>query len=109
MFLAVLGTGAFLLALPVGQLLFRMLPGTLLRSSCRLFYLWTFCVAAALGASVDAVRRMRLRGGTASMVALLALGLGLHFGDLSRFDQMFILTSPRRSDRPLSRRLCEPR
>jgi len=100
MFLAVLGTGAFLLALPVGQLLFRMLPGTLLRSSCRLFYLWTFCVAAALGASVDKVRRMRLRGGTASTVALLALGLGLHFVDLSRFDQMFILTSPRRSGPP---------
>jgi hypothetical protein len=100
MFLAVLGTGAFLFALPVGQVVFHLLPGTLLRSSCRLFYLWTFCVAAALGASVDAVRGMRLRGGTASMVALLAVAMGLHFVDLGRFDEMFILTSPRRSGPP---------
>jgi hypothetical protein len=100
MFLLVLGTGAFFFALPAGQVLFHLLPGTLLRSSCRLFYLWTFCVAAALGASVDAVRRMRLPGGAASTVALLAVGLGLHFVDLARFDRMFILTSPRRSGPP---------
>jgi hypothetical protein len=100
MFLAVLGAGAFLFALPVGQVLFHLLPGTLLRSSCRLFYVWTFCVAAALGASVDAVRRTRLPGGTASTIALLAVGLGLHFVDLGRFDRMFILTSPRPSGPP---------
>jgi hypothetical protein len=100
MFLAVLGTGAFLCALPIGQGFFHILPGTILRSSCRLFYLWTFCVAAALGASVDAMRRWRLPGGTATTVFVLGVCLVLHFADLWRFDSMFILTSERPSGKP---------
>ncbi|MGD1070393.1 MAG: YfhO family protein [Bryobacteraceae bacterium] len=99
-FLAVLGSGAFLFALPPAQPLFRLVPGTILRSPCRLFYLWTFCAAAALGAAVDVLRRARPPGGRTMMYALLTVCLGLHLFDLGRFDRLFIVTDTRDSDPP---------
>jgi hypothetical protein len=99
-FLAVLGTGAFLCALPLALPLFHIMPGTILRSPCRLFYLWTFCAAASLGAGVDAVGRARLPGGPATAYAVLGVCLGLHVVDLGRFDRLFIQTYPREAEAP---------
>jgi hypothetical protein len=92
-FLTVLGTLAFLGALPVGAPLLHLLPGTLLRSPARLLYLSTFCAAAALGAAVDAVRA--LPWSRRVLHAALAVILALHFADLWRFADRFIQTYPR--------------
>lgn len=92
-FLAVLGTLALIGALPIATPILHLLPGTLLRSPARLLYLSTLCAAAALGAAVDAARKLPwsrrvLHGG-------LALILSLHFADLWRFADRFIETYPR--------------
>jgi Bacterial membrane protein YfhO len=88
-FLIWLSVGALVCSLPVATPLLHLLPGTFLRSPARMLYMSTFGAAVALGAGVDAVRRVRL--GTAIVAVLLVL----HFADLCRFDHWFIQTYPR--------------
>ncbi len=99
-YLAVLGVGAFLLALPIASPLLHALPGTLLRSPARMLYLSTFCAAVALGAAVDMFRNAQWRWPrTATYIALGAV-LVLHAADLSWFAHWFVETTPRDSDPP---------
>jgi len=88
-FLVWLGVGALVCSLPLATPLLHLLPGTFLRSPARLLYFSTFGAAVALGAGVDAVRRVRF-GAALAMVLLV-----LHFADLWRFDHWFIQTYPR--------------
>jgi hypothetical protein len=88
-FLVWLGAGAFVCSLPLATPLLHLLPGTFLRSPARMLYMSTFGAAVALGAGVDALRRLRF--GTAVVTVLLVL----HFADLCRFDHWFIQTYPR--------------
>jgi hypothetical protein len=92
-FLAILGTVAFLGALPLATPILHLLPGTFLRSPARLLYLSTFCAAAALGAAVDAIRQLPVPRRT--LHAGLAVILVLHFADLWWFGHWFIDTYPR--------------
>ena len=88
-FLVWLGVGAFVCSLPLATPLLHMLPGTFLRSPARMLYMSTFGAAVALGAGVDALRRIRFAP------VVLTLLLVLHFADLWRFDHWFIQTYPR--------------
>ena len=88
-FLIWLGVGALVCSLPPATPLLHLLPGTFLRSPARMLYMSTFGAAVALGAGVDAMRRVRF--GTAVVTVLLVL----HFADLWRFTHWFIQTYPR--------------
>ena len=100
-FLAEIGTGAFLLSLPVMEPLHRLIPGTFLRSPARLLYLSTFAVSVALGAGVDIflesdAMKLRLR------YAVVALCLALHGLDLGGFARLFVQTEPREQKHSLA-------
>jgi len=88
-FLIWLGAGALVCSLPLATPLLHLLPGTFLRSPARMLYMSTFGAAVALGAGVDAARRLRFG------MAIVAVLLVLHFADLCRFDHWFIQTYPR--------------
>jgi len=90
-FLAALGLGAFLLALPLADPLRRMVPGTLLRSPARLLYLATFPAALALGVGVDEFLRSNLLKLRARQ-AVVACCLIFHVLDLGGFSRLFIQT-----------------
>ncbi len=92
--LTFLGVGAFVCSLPLASPVLHLIPGTLLRSPARLLYLWTFCMAVALGAAVDAFRRIRWSR-RALGPGLLAAGLALHFADLWSHANRFIQVTPR--------------
>jgi hypothetical protein len=88
-FLAAIGTGAFLFALPLADPLRHLLPGTFLRSPARLLYVSTFAASVALGFGVHAflngsLPRLRIRQ------ALVGLFLAAHFLDLGGFARQFI-------------------
>jgi hypothetical protein len=89
-FLAVVGVGALLLALPVTDPLHRLLPGTFLRSPSRLLYLSTFSACMALGAGIHALQSSKLLG-VRAMQAVVAALLLFHFVDLGRFAHQFVL------------------
>jgi hypothetical protein len=89
-FLAVVGFGALLLALPLTDPLHKLLPGTFLRSPSRLLYLSTFSACMALGAAIHALQSSRLLG-IRAMPAVVAALLLFHFVDLGRFAHQFVL------------------
>jgi len=93
LFLALLGTAAFLAALPLADFLRHISPAVILRSPARLFYLTTFSLAVALGAGTDAVLALTTR--TRLAYAAVAVGLGLHFFDLAGFSHLFVIPIPR--------------
>jgi hypothetical protein len=93
LFLALLGTAAFLGALPLADFLRHISSAVILRSPARLFYLTTFSLAVALGAGTDAVLARRAHAKLA--YAAVALGLGLHFFDLAGFSHLFVIPIPR--------------
>jgi hypothetical protein len=107
LFLAVLGTAAFLGALPLLDFLRHLTPGVFLRSPSRLLYLTTFSLAVALGAGVDAVlksapslakARVWSRLGVqraAWAYAAVAIALLLHGFDLTGFSKLFVIPIPR--------------
>ena len=92
LFLAVIGVGALLLALPAWHALMQMIPGTFLRSPARQVYLTTFSLAMALAAAVDlALGWARSRRETWPAAAL-AVVLALHLWDLGyRHDRPFVI------------------
>lgn len=88
-FLTVLGIGALLLSLPLAQPLYRLIPGTFLRSPSRLLYLCTFSASVALGCAVNwfmASDWFSLRLGQIILVACL---VG-HVADLGAFTRLFV-------------------
>jgi hypothetical protein len=99
-FLSVLGTAAFLCALPLAEPLLHLLPGTLLRSPARLLYLSTFCAAVALGNGVDAFQQARWPARAGIRTGLVAAALSLHFVDLWSFSHLFIQVVPREAANP---------
>ena len=97
-FLAAVGVGALVLALPATGFLRSMTPGTFFRSPSRLLYLSTFSASVALGFGVSAFLKskaftLRVRQ------ALVACCLLLHGADLGGFGRHFIQTSPRPAKR----------
>jgi hypothetical protein len=97
-FLAFLGVGAFVCSLPLAAPLLHALPGTLLRSPARMLYISTFCAAVALGAGLDAARKIGWPRQRWIVNTVLAVILALHFGDLAKFAHWFIETYPRDGD-----------
>ncbi len=100
-FLAALGVGGLILALPMMEPLHRLVPGTLLRSPARLLYLSTFAGSVALGFGVDAflasdVLKLRVRQ------AVVALCLALHVVDLGGFARLFVQTEKREPSQALA-------
>jgi hypothetical protein len=96
LFLAVVGSVAFLGALPLLDFLRELSPALILRSPARLLYLTTFSLAVALGAAVDAV--LAMRAGGKLLYAAVAVGLGLHGMDLAGFSRQFVRTIPPSAD-----------
>ena len=92
LFLAVIGVGALLLALPAWHALMQTIPGTFLRSPARQVYLTTFSLAMALAAAVDlALGWARSRRETWPAAALAAV-LAMHVWDLGyRHDRPFVI------------------
>jgi hypothetical protein len=90
MFLAAMGLGALLCALPLVEPVREIIPLTIFRSPVRLMYLATFSAAVALGAGVDRVLGSKLIGSGASRCVVVAVCLGLHVLDLSGLARLFI-------------------
>jgi len=88
-FLTFLGIAALVLSLPAAQPLYRLIPGTFLRSPSRLFYLCTFSASVALGCAVSWFMASdwfspRVRH---IIVAVCLIG---HAADLGRFTRLFV-------------------
>ncbi len=90
-FLAVVGLGALLFALPLSDPFRRAVPGTFLRSPARLLYVTTFSISVVFGAGVDAL--MNTLGPRLRQVAV-AVCLALHFLDLGGFSLLLIQHFP---------------
>ncbi len=93
-FLAAVGVGALIFALPATGFLRSMTPGTFFRSPARLLYISTFSASVSLGFGVSAflksnVFTLRVRQ------ALVACCLLLHVADLGGFGWNFVKTVPR--------------
>ena len=95
LFLACVGSMAFLGALPLLNFLRHLSPALILRSPSRLLYLTTFSLSVALGAAVDAVLAMKARK---LAHAVVAVGLGLHGLDLAGFSRLFVIPVSRSAD-----------
>ncbi len=94
-YLTGMGVAALVCSLPLAEPLLHALPGTFLRSPARLLYISTFCAAVALGAGVDALRRVNWPGGVWVRNGLLIALLAVHFVDLRGFAHWFVQTYPR--------------
>ena len=90
LFVAALGVGALLLALPFAQGLTNSAQITLLRSPSRFIYLTTFALAAAAGVLVDRVLRSGIQGRRRSAVGLATLLIVVHAADLYVHDRHFV-------------------
>ena len=95
LFLAAVGVGALLMALPFAQVLANSPRATFLRSPSRLLYLTTFALAAATGVLIDRVLRTGPKGRRWSAVGLAALLAAVHAVDLSFHDRHFVQIVPR--------------
>jgi hypothetical protein len=93
-FLAAVGVGAMLLALPATGFLRAMTPGTFFRSPARLLYISTFSASVALGFGVSAFLNSSLFTPRVRQ-ALVGCCLLLHVADLGWFGQRFLVTLPR--------------
>jgi hypothetical protein len=93
-FIAVIGIGALVFALPWWHAMLAHLPGTILRSPARQIYITGFALSAALAAGVDAALRLaREHPGRhrAWVCAAVAMILALHGVDLGVYhDRAFI-------------------
>jgi len=87
-FFAALGALSLLCALPWVDVVGDLIPGTLLRSPARLFYLVTFALSLAVGAALDAAAPLARRR-HAVMIALGVL-VCLHVADLSSHVRPFV-------------------
>jgi len=94
-FVAVLGLGGLLAALPVVEPFRRMIPGTLFRSPARLLYFSTFAASVALGFGVNALLRNDAMNLRAKQV-VVACCLVFHFMDLGGTARLFVQTLPRK-------------
>jgi hypothetical protein len=93
LFLACLGSLAFLAALPLLDFTRHLSSAVIFRSPARLFYLTTFSLAVALGVGVDALLAVKTR--TKLAYAAVAVCLGLHGFDLARFSWPWVIPVPR--------------
>jgi hypothetical protein len=93
LFLALLGIGAFVGALPLVDFLRHISSAVIFRSPSRLFYLTSFSLAVALGAGIDALLALKTR--TKLAYAAVAIALGLHGFDLAGFSHLFVIPIPR--------------
>lgn len=99
-FLAAVGLGALICALPLVEPLRQIVPGTLFRSPARLLYLSTFSASVAFGAGVDAIRGSKLLALGAGRQAAVALCLAFQVLDLAGFARRFIQPIPRQGEAP---------
>jgi len=90
LFLAIAGSLALLVALPVLDPLRNALHITIFRSPARLLYLCTFSLAAAFGAGIDALLRLPRRFAYTAIAACLAF----HAWDLGHVSRRFIAPGP---------------
>ena len=88
-FLTALGMGAFILSLPLAEPIYRLIPGTFLRSPARLFYFCTFAAAVALGGAVSWFMRSDWFSVRIRQIILVACLVG-HAADLGGFTRMFV-------------------
>ncbi len=88
-FLAIVGAGAFLLALPVSHPIYDLIPGTFLRSPARLFYVCTFSASVALGYAVSLLMTVKWISAWIIRSLLLVCLIG-HAADLGGFVRLFI-------------------
>ena len=93
-FLAAVGVGALILALPATSYLRAMTPGTFFRSPSRLLYLSTFAASVALGFGVSAFLKSKVFTPGVRQ-ALVACCLLLHLVDLGGFGWRFVRTRAR--------------
>jgi hypothetical protein len=93
-FLAAVGIGALILALPITTPLRNIIPGTLLRSPARLLYISTFSASVAVGFGVSAFLRSSVLTPRARH-ALVACCLLFHAFDLIGFGRLFVQTQDR--------------
>lgn len=107
-FLTIVAVLGLLLAFPFARAPFAHLPGTFLRSPCRLLYFTAFGLALGLGAAVQAV--LSWAGGRRLFWAfgLVGVVLAAHLFDLGYHDRWFIRmvtfnTTPTESDEQLRR------
>lgn len=88
-FLTALGIGALVLSLPVAQPVYRLIPGTFLRSPSRLLYLCTFSASVALGCAVSWFMASGWFSVRVRQIILLACLVG-HAADLGGFTRLFV-------------------
>src|SRR5262249_35614450 len=93
--IAVVATGAVVLALPFTQSLTSQFHVTLLRSPSRMLYLATFALAAALAGLVDLLLRAKWGSGRTLCVTLATILLAVHAVDLGGHAKSFIQLSER--------------
>ncbi len=95
------GALALALALPPAQAVFRLVPGTFLRSPARLLYLTTFALALALGVACDKLQQWAATGRRIWPRVGLGCALLAHFVELGLHDRSFVVavTLPRDLDR----------
>jgi hypothetical protein len=93
LFLAFVGSAAFLASLPLLDFLRHLSPAVIFRSPARLFYLTTFSLAVSLGAGVDAILALKMR--RKPVYAAVAVVLVLHVFDLAGFSRPWIIPIPR--------------
>jgi hypothetical protein len=91
-FIAVIGIGALVFALPWWHAILAHLPGTILRSPARQIYITGFALSAALAAGVDAALAWARSRSSAAWGAV-ALAIVLHAWDLGRHDRAFVSSS----------------
>lgn len=98
-FLAVVGVGALLLALPLADPLRRMVPGTFLRSPARLLYITTFAASVALGCGINAVLNSGVMRRWVAQ-AVVATCILFHVFDLGGFTRVFVVTVEQQPKEP---------
>lgn len=92
--LAVGGTLSTLLALPFMQQMLSWIPGTILRSPARQFYLTTFSLSLAVGAALHLSHRSATPKTRKWIWGAVTLGLLAHFFDLGAHARSFINVAP---------------
>ncbi|MGE4606222.1 MAG: hypothetical protein AAEJ52_05730, partial [Myxococcota bacterium] len=95
LFMAVLGVGSLLFALPIAESLGDWIPGTVLRSSTRLLYLTTFTLCIACGAGFGALLRSNWPRSATARIVLAAVIAAIHVADLFVHDQPFVYSRSR--------------
>jgi len=103
LFVAVMGTAAFVLALPFAGRLLALLPGTFLRSPARQMYLTTFSLAMGLGIAVHLLRQLPIARRWV-IWSVLCAGIAVHAFDLGRHARTFVRVEPpvRYSDKDIA-------